>query len=248
MRQLSLVALYGAKNSELGELIRECQQHVLAIPHIRFRPYELAQVHATIISLERLNETNYNLNFFKYRNLKKPMDFDGLLQFIRGSNYFPFRIQLGGFADRDYSFTSREQRPFERSFQISQDKVVLMGWPLGGQLKNQSYPNTLDEIRRALQKQNILHAYHQDNDDVDNDFYLRVGTVDPLSLTQETKRTLEAQIRTYLASYSPIILEITTSNVYIVSYTNNELPVGKTMTWSISDLTLTSDFMWNLLS
>jgi len=128
----------------------------------------------SLVGLERSGTSNRN--FQKYRDKQVEMDLTGLLHFLRLGGRFPFHIQLGGFQDREYPFTSRGQNPYHRSFSIQKDnKVVLMGWPLHGPLPNlalprvtmsdwiqesRSYPNVLDELRRAFQSFNVLHRYH----------------------------------------------------------------------------------------
>jgi hypothetical protein len=248
MHQLSLVALYGTKNEILEKIILQCQKEISDTPDIEFQPYQVAQIHATITSLERLDRTRYNLNFFNYRNQKKIMDFEKFIRFLRESNYFSFQVQIGGFENKAYPFTSREHSPFIRSFQITHDKLVLLGWPVHLQIAGKSYPNTLDELRKNCQTHNILHTYHQNKLDIDNDFYLRLGIVNPKSLTAKSKKNLENKVRAFLSSCAPVILEIKTSNTYFACYTNNELPVNTTRAWPISDPKLTPEFLWDLYS
>src|SRR5579864_4604069 len=189
MRQVTIVALYGEKAQKISELLEKCQTQVKELLGETFRPYDdLRQVHATLVGLERSGTGNRN--FQKYRDKQVEMDLTGLLHFLRLGGRFPFHVQLGGFQkNREYPFTSRGQNPYHRSFSIQGDKVVLMGWPLHGPLPNlalprvtmsdwiresRSYPNVLDELRRAFQSFNVLHDYHRTFPDVDNDFYLRL--------------------------------------------------------------------------
>src|SRR3954451_19345261 len=133
MRQLTLIALYGCKNDTLSSVISSCQKKIAEVLGESFHAYKNQQVHATIADLQQISVShNYNLNFLKYRGQRKPMDFEGLLQFLRTGGFSPFQVQLGGFQNRDYPFTSLGLRPFERSFSIQHDKAVLIGWPIRG--------------------------------------------------------------------------------------------------------------------
>ncbi len=259
MRQLSLIALYGQKEERLHKLISECQKKVADIFGIRFQPYDVCQIHGTLVSLARVVETRSNLNMSKYRNRQENMDFSGLLSFIRMGKQFPFQVQIGGFQNREYPFTSLGQRPYERSFQINHDKIVLIGWPICGRLSRNAklevidlrqeariYPNTLDDIRRAFQTFNILHRYHGNVTDIDNDFYFRIGMLDSTSITAKTLEEVQNAMKAYLASVAPIILEITVMDVYIACYESEELSPSFTQVWSISNPQLTPEFLWTL--
>lgn len=186
MRQISLITLYGPKPVELQKLITECQNKISTILGAGFLAYDIKQVHGTIVSLERSSGKS-NSNFVSYKKHFEQMDFDGLLHFLRAGGVFPFQVQIGGFTNRDYPFTSRGKRPYERSFILRDDKVVLMGWPIRGQhltitspepvdliQESRIYPNILDNMRKAVQTYNILHSYHHDPTDVDNDYYFRI--------------------------------------------------------------------------
>jgi hypothetical protein len=68
-------------------------------------------------------EAGYNLNFFEQRRARRRMDLAGLLEFLRHTNVLPITIQLAGFADHAYPFTSRGQPPYARSFTQQGDHV-----------------------------------------------------------------------------------------------------------------------------
>ena len=256
MRQVSLVTLYGQKPANLQGLIIDCQERISSIPGIRFQPYDPRQVHGTLISLER-TFGKANLNFALYRNSMKPMDFDGLLLFLRTAVKIPFQIQIGGFENRDYPFVSQGKKPYERSFSIQDDKAVLMGWPvriatlpsISSNFESKEslvYPNTLDDLRRAAQDFNILHTYHRDMLDVDNDFYFRIGLVEPSSLDAQMRKNMEDTLRVYLEAIPPVIVEIAIKDIHIVSYVDNRLPYESTQAWPISDSSVTGEFICGL--
>jgi len=256
MHQLSLVAFYGKKDKRLLDLIGECQKRVGAVRGIRFQPYDVRQIHGTIVCLARRVGTMVNLNMSKYRHRQADMDFAGLLNFIRMGGRFPFQVQIGGFQNRDYAFTSEGKRPYERSFQAKGGRIVLIGWPVRGcpllaaelgtmDLIQEAriYPNALDDIRRALQAFNILHRYHSSITDTDNDFYFRIGILDPTSVTSESLGKLQEDVRAYLSSIRPIILEVGIADLYVACYENEELPLDSTRVWSVSDEEVTPTFL-----
>ncbi|NER30658.1 MAG: hypothetical protein F6J89_24335 [Symploca sp. SIO1C4] len=260
MRQVTLISLYGEKSLELVNLIRHCQKMIAGITGIEFIPYELPQIHATILGLEQVIGTPmHNSNLAKYQSLSKKMDVCGFINWLQRSEYVPFQIQIGGFDNCGYDFTSRGQRPYERSFSLQGDKAVIMGWPirhppLGETSSNKSnlpqptsyYPNTLDQIRKAAQSFNILHAYHRTSADVDNDFYFRIGLFNPDTLDNSSKESLEKDIRDFLSTTTPIIVKLTPANLYVASYDDEKLPVNSTKLWSLQDQLLTQEFISSL--
>jgi hypothetical protein len=222
-RQATLVALYGPKPPAFEQLIARCGQAIGR----SFSPCGIDQIHATIVGLERTSALD-NLNFHRHRNQTAAMDLPGFLNHLRNSPLLPFRVQIGGFADRDYPFSSRGSRPYRRSFSIQGDKAVVMGWPIQDRL----YPDTLHTLRQAAQPYNILHAYHRDPSDFDNDFYFRIGFVD------RTAPGPEQDVREILAGADPVILEVTASDLCVASYIDDALPRESTIAWPIDDARL----------
>jgi hypothetical protein len=251
MLQATLVSLYGEKEQALCTLIKQCQELVQATVDRAFRPSDIQQIHATIFGLEqKVGSASLNLNFWKYRGRDTTMDFDGLAEFLRMTENLPLYVQIGGFEKRDYPFTSRQSTPYERSFSIQGDKVVLMGWPVRGtpflvppttpQLwvqEAQVYPRTLDSLRRRAQNFGVLHAYHRTIRDIDNDLFFRIGLIDPL--LDDARVVLESRIREYLRAQSPLIVEMRADQISIAVYQDETLPVSTTKTLLISELTAT---------
>lgn len=260
MRQVTLISLYGEKSRELVNLIYQCQKMIAGITGIDFTPYDLPQIHATIVGLEQVIGTPmHNLNLAKYQSLSKKMDVYSFLDWLKTSDYVPFQIKVGGFDNCDYNFTSREQRPYQRSFSLQGDKAVIMGWPirhlpLGTNSSTKSnlpqpaslYPNQLDEIRKSAQSFNILHAYHRTPADVDNDFYFRIGLLNPETLDDLSKKSLEKSIREFLSKTAPIIFEVTLANLCVASYDDEKLPLNSTKFWSLQDNLLTQELISSL--
>jgi hypothetical protein len=232
-RQATLVAFYGQKPSALTEIIGGCQRALSTMLGSVFKPYDLGQVHATVVGLEAVIEspTLENLNFSRHRNTAVGMDLVGFRRFLLSGNRVPFAVQLAGFADRDYPFTSRGQRPFLRSFSIQGDKAVVMGWPITSRpdsppessVESRLYPSTLDQIRTSAQAYGILHDYHRMPGDVDNDFYFRVGLLTQ-AVDVSVRNEAEIAIRQWLAHLPPAVLDVNSSILSFVSYVDNTLP------------------------
>lgn len=263
MRQVTLVAFYEDKPTCLWNLIYTCQDMIGKTLGARFIPYSKDQIHGTIVGLAQDGTTGLNRNLVRRygQQSQKIMDFGGLLRFIRQGGKLPFSVQIGGFQNRDYPFLSRGKTPYERSFSIQGDKAVIMGWPILGKPLNTApanvqqwlqesriYPNTLDKIRRSMQSFHILHAYHSTPTDVDNDFYFRIGLiVNPSSLNYSLCQSLQTQIRTHLSSMRPVIIEVTISSIYLVSYVDPTLPRSSTEAYVVSDTTrVKPSFIWSL--
>jgi len=257
--QVTLVSIYGEKDTELTTLITRCQELVIQAIGSAFTPYDPQQIHATIIGLERYRSSAYNANFLKYRGREVEMDFAGFLTYLRSSHEIPFKFQLGGFADRDYPFTSRMSGPYERSFSMQDEKVVLMGWPIdgnlspvrsassdGGVLDARGYPATLDIIRRAAQAFGILHRYHCAVTDVDNDLYFRIGVIEAKAVSAATKSGLEVQGRKLMSMQPPVVTEVGLENIYIAAYEDDRLPIFSTRTWSLTNSKVNGTFITSL--
>lgn len=260
VRQAGLVMFYGIKPAHFSMLIAECQERVRCILGSKFQPYRMDQVHATLVSLEEVQcSSEVNLNFERYRGQRRYMDILGLLDFIRAESSFPFQVQIGGFRDQDYLFVSQGQRPYKRSFSVIGDKVVVIGWPVRREAleldeastlhltrEEDVYPNALEEIRRSLQRFNVLHTYHRVDTDIDNDFYLRIGLVSYLPLDDPRREQVEQDMRQFLSARKPVILDVTLSDVFIVSFEDNTLPPSSTQIWPISNTQVTPAFISQL--
>jgi hypothetical protein len=254
--QVTLVSLYGDKNKDFAAVITQCQELVAQTVGSAFTPYDIEQIHATIIGLERGREPAYNANFSKHRRQDVAMDFDGFLAYLRGCGHVPFEVQLGGFANRDYPFTSRKTLPHERSFSVQGDKVVVMGWPVRGEpfsappatpaaqiQEAQIYPPTLDLIRHAAQGFGILHGYHRTVTDVDNDLFFRIGLIDPKATTPVATAGLETQARQLLSTRRLAIIQIRLEDICIAAYQDDRLPVSSTRLWSLADPKVTGSLV-----
>jgi hypothetical protein len=248
MTQLGIVAFYGKKPPALAHLLEACQQQVTRALGAGFQPYDLTQMHATILGLEQIEDGNgVNRNFVQVRNERRTMDVAGLLEFLRTTNILPFTVQIGGFADRPYTFTSRGRTPFARSFTIQGDRTVLMGWPANPAAKgNAAYPPSLSNLRRVGEQFHILHKYHAKSDDADNDFYLRLGLVDANGTSAGAIASASFDLRNFLSIVQPIHLTIGLDELSLVAYVDERLPSTSTRAWPLDDPTLTPSFIKQL--
>jgi len=260
--QSTIISLYGDKRADFAAAITECQQIVAQALGSAFTPYDLRQIHATVIGLERRSASPlFNTNFAKHRGRDVVMDFAGYFAYLRGCGLLPFEVQIGGFANRDYPFTSRKTRPYDRSFSVQGDKVVLMGWPVRGEPftaapgtpaavlhEARIYPAILDTLRHAAQRFGILHGYHRTLTDVDNDLFFRVGLVDPKAVTPAMTSVLETQMRQHLSIQQPLVIAIRLEDISVAAYEDDRLPVASTQTWSLADPRVTGDFVAALLT
>jgi len=262
MIQTTLISLYGDKRPDFAAAITQCQQSVSQALGSAFTPYDLRQIHATIVGLERrIASPLFNANFAKHRGRDVVMDFAGYFTYLRTCGLLPFEVQIGGFANRDYPFTSRKTRPYDRTFSVQGDKIVLMGWPVRGEplaappataaassQEARIYPTTLHTVRHAAQRFGILHGYHRTLTDVDNDLFFRIGLVDPKAVTPATTSALEAQVRQHLSAQPPLVIEIRLEDISIAAYEDDRLPLASTQTWSLADPRVTGHFVAGLLT
>ncbi len=257
MRQVSLVALYGPKPPEMATIIAAIQHRLHNIFKSNFQPYTMEQIHATIVSLERVAESNMiNLCMAQYRQQQQqePMDFAGLLHFLCAGDWFPFNVQIGGFQNCDYSFTSRGKRPYERSFSMFKDRAIAIGFPLRfpslplahAQHQHTPYCSVLARIRKGVEAFHIVHKYHANPDERDNDFYFRVGLIQDATVSALAQQEAEKSIRTYLSTIEPVTITINAANIYIAAYEHETLPVASTTAHPLCDAHITPTYIKNL--
>ncbi len=231
---VSLVAHYGPKRGAFLHLVEDMQAVLTASLGSRFEPYELGQVHGTIIGLEgeyRDGEV-IGANFRALRGERRLLEVDKLIRLIAGSNALPMRVQVGGFVPAEsYPFTSRGEHPAKRSFRIGGSLAVGMGWPVEGL----GYPPLLYQLRRRLQRAGALHKYHGSLDATDNDFYFVLGRVTGESSDPAPILQAEADIRRMLTGCRPAVIGIGAADLSFVAYTDPALPPGGCRALSFAD-------------
>ena len=220
-RNVSLVAFYGDKPPGLIALIQKLQTYLANYELIqdRFIPYQLKQVHGTIIGCEGLKTESGIIDkwFYERRQETKYIDIPRLTNYLQYQIDLPLTIRFGGYnRNSNYNFLSSEQHLYFRSFQLqpaqTQTIPVLIGW---------SWDNgvtlAIDDLRHKLQQFNLLHKYHQTPEAIDNDFYLRLGTIDRQLNSQEID-AIATDIRNLLATQPPWYIPITLNNLAFARY------------------------------
>lgn len=197
--QVTLVSFYGEKNGKVVEFIRFCQDKLSKLLLSAFRPYEMEQVHATIIGLEgcRLEDKIKNENFHSFSKEERFMSAVELLDYLRSDDFPSFNIRIGGYRHHeDYGFLSQSKHPYLRSFSIQSSIAVAMGWPYD----DENFPDTLERLRRHFNELNILHRWHRKPSEKDNDFYFVLGRVDRRFVGDIQIQQVEEEMRLFLAA------------------------------------------------
>jgi len=215
---ITAVALYGTKTGELKGLLETVQALLSESLQGGFRPYTLDQVHGTVVRLDGVADARTgriaNLRYLEVTGIPRAMDHARALEIITAHLTPPLSIRIGGFGpDTPAAFSSRGQHPHERMFSVQGNAFVLVGWPVSTVTDGIS-PGPLDQLRRAMNKANILHWYHQSAADVDNDFHLVVGHHDGLP-EHETKDAVRS-VRAYLAQH-PAQVEVGAEQMTIIA-------------------------------
>jgi hypothetical protein len=260
-KQATIVMLYGPKPFALSTVILRCQEQIAQVAGKHFIPYDLRQIHATLIGLEGVQNSNLqNLYFSVYRNAQCAMDIMGFIEFLQQCKVIPFKIQIGGFGETDIPFTSQARKPYERSFSITGNEpamALMVGWPYCSAASRQSeekasitqeavYPSILNNIRLSAQQFGILHKYHRRTDDRDNDFYFRLGLLHGMQKNFPVIMELEHTIGRTLSRMKPIMVEINLSNIFLVSFQNETLPFASTQVWPLDTVKMTPAFIRSL--
>jgi len=235
---VSLVAFYGEKPSLLNLLIKNIQYSLTQLSE--FTPYPIKQVHATVLGCEGWQTAAVIISKWFYVNRKeiRHLDYAGWLEYLQSNSFATFEIGFGGYeGDLDYNFLSRNQHPYYRSFQLQKINdityvPVLIGWPQ----KKDLITLELDQLRRKAQKFNFLHKYYKENQSIDNDCYLRLGTINSC-LSTEIIATVEHQIREILRTETPIKLSFGQNNLAFAQYQDLSLSLTRTKAIPLGEMT-----------
>lgn len=215
-RFISAVALYGPKAGVLRDFLTGVQALITEHVGDGFRPYSLDQIHATLIALNGVPDPDtgaiVNEYYLDHYGVARQMDLPRVMDALARHFAHPLRVRVGGvLPGQQVPFTSRGRHLFDRAFSVDRDAFVLIGWPTAS-LEGTGRP--LDELRRDMNAANVLHKYHDREQDVDDDFYLVVGhrSGAPGAAVQ---RAVDA-VRDKLAS-DPADVDIGLSDVRIVA-------------------------------
>lgn len=231
MKQLSLVALYGAKPPGFEDRVRGCQGALRAgLPAGVFAPYLVGQVHATIAGLERLEgrAPPVNRNLWRKRRDETPMDFGPLREVV--ARHLPMSVRFGGFGPASRDFASRGATPYERSFEVqpARGTATLIGWPhRGGDFGSRALAALRADLARRCR---IEHKY-----DDDNDLFLVLGTLS--AGTARLAGAIERIVRTVrdrLAA-EPLELALTSDRIHVACYESESLDPATTTAYALDD-------------
>jgi len=231
--QVTLVTHYGEKPDDLAALILNCQELLSLRLASSFRPYQLEQVHGTIIGLEGHQQSGRLLN----RNSGEQVDPKALLRFLR--KQFPsIDIRIGGFNDwANYAFQSRGTHPYLRSFSIQGKIAVAMGWPVQGD----AFPNSMDDLRwKFCRDLGLRHKWHNTEDAVDNDLFFVLGRVEE-SIRADRLHHAMTEVRAFLSSLDGLFVRIEKDTLRVVAYMDEQLPLETSSVYSVDDPLLTPD-------
>lgn len=229
---LTLVAFHGSKPDPLAQLVDVLQVALHSELGPAFSPYAMDQVHATILGLEgyRVGVDVFHAHMLQVFPGSLEMDLRDLLRFAQ--DLPPFLVRIGGFiAAGDYPFTSRGLHPYARSFSMNRSSAVMVGWPVAGD----AYPMTLDSLRKACRRYNVLHKYYQKEEDVDNDLFLVLGRVERESISMQKVEIVQGILRQLLANREPLDLLLRSEDLSVVAYSDPQLPMESSVRYSLAE-------------
>ena len=237
---VSLVAFYGHKPTSLIDLIQKLQKYLAnhSLIQDNFIPYRLEQVHGTIIGCEAIStELGVVSHWFRTRRQEdRYIDFSGLIDYLQYQINFPINIRFAGYnRHREYNLRSREQHLYQRSFQLQsgeQTIPVVIGWSW----HSDRISLEIDNLRRNLQQFNLLHKYHDTPEAVDNDFYLRIGTIN--SRLNNTKiESIAVEMRNLLETHPALDLALNLGDLAFAHYQDLLLTPATTRIFPVTEIT-----------
>jgi hypothetical protein len=221
-RRATVVAFYGPKPPALAALVEDLQ--ALARGWLSFRARPLAEVHATLIGLERSSGPASSWPHLDPGPLAAELA--AALDRERP------RLQLGGFGPGCAPFRSRGQLPYERGLTLQGDHLVLMGWTTSagsGRADPLAIPG---ELRRAGERFGVRHKYHGPGDPPDRDLHLVIGVVDA---DPAARAGLLAAGRDRLAARRTDV-ELTTEALSLVEYASPTLAAATSRWRGLRDI------------
>ena len=232
---VSLVSFYGKKPPDFEALLLLLQGYLSNELAQQFTPLPLSQIHGTLLGCEGGKTPQGILSqwFLQKRNELRHMNLAGLIEGVNQFEQLSLQVRLAGYHSTvNYGFQSRGQHPYFRSFQFQNYQAVLQGWPY----YQSQFPEDLGQFRDSAQTYNLLHKY-QPQTGVDNDFYLRLGTVN--SEVSESKLTaVETKIQEFLRTQSPLLLTLNHSSIAFVQYQDLSLIPQTTQSFPIKTITI----------
>ncbi len=238
---ITLVAyFYDRKPAALAELIETVTTRMeegLRQYAGLFGQYPLRQVHGTIVGLEgcrnpegRVVSRNQSDRESRFGCKAEVMDFQGLLSFF-SHHAWPVTFQFGGYSPESTNPYDPWVAPWKRTLDIRKDGLlVLMGWACLAEYK--PFAPVLLGFRKFLEAHGIVHKYHINPSESDNDLFLVLGGLQAdlweqmpdeerakvVALLSEVREGL----RTLLAG-RPVLVEMTMDDLRVVKYLRTTL-------------------------
>ena len=216
-RFISAVAFYGPKTGPLRELLAGVQALIAEHVGEDFRPYSLEQVHATLIALNGVRdpETGAIVNEYllAHAGVRRQMDLPRVMDILARA-----RPHAGAYRRLPAGPGGALHQPgaaFGRTGLLRAGPSVRAGG-MAGRLarRGRRSQEPLDDLRREMNAAHVLHRYHVQAADVDNDLHLVVGHhagAPPGALARAT-----AAVRDKLAA-DPVDLAIGLADIKIVA-------------------------------
>jgi hypothetical protein len=196
----TVVAWYDELPDGLARLVARVQATAATVLGAAFAARDPAQVHATLIGLERA---------------AAPFDPGPLAAHLHATLARPLTVQFGGFAPGERRLVSRGLPLHDRGFSVRDGRAVLMGWPVDGDVPRPD----LADVRTGCAAFGVLHRYG-----VDPDVYLVIGDV-----VGEAPRLdgVEATVRGMLAD-DPVGVPLSVHDLCLATYDDPALPRAST--------------------
>jgi hypothetical protein len=196
----TVVAWYDRLPDDLDRLVARVHDTAAAALGGAFAPRDPAQVHATVIGLERA---------------ASPFDPGPLAAHLHAALARPLVVRFG-FAPSDTRLRSRGRSLHERSFTAGPGPAVLVGWPVVD-----GVPDTrLADVRDGCAALGVTHRYGRDPD-----VHLVVGEV--VGAPPGRVAGLEAAVRRALAD-RPVRVPLSLDDLSLVTYADTALPRAST--------------------
>ena len=240
VQQVTLVSFYREKPLSLQTFLENCQNLILDQVGDLYIPYQLDQIHGTVIGLEGCSKNSQiiNTHFADRYGVHQEVKLEVLLSHLRGTSHLPFHLQFGGYHAEYNEFFSRGCTPYERSFTIQGDTIVLMGWDTRAQKGAQ----ILDDFRRSFNTLNILHKWHRQESDVDDDFYMVLGHMPHAN--PSVKANLTKRMQQFLSKAKHTLrINMDASWLSLVNYKDTTLPLNLSTSIQLHDPRLTAAYL-----
>ncbi len=230
----TLVAYYGEKPPALSGLLSVLQTELINLLGDAYNACEIEQIHGTIVGLEgcRSRSGIQNANLCGAGDKNSCMELEGLFDFLLKTPLLPMQVRFGGYSkDMEYPFKSRGYQPYIRTFGLHDQSAVLIGWPAESDI----FPMSLDSLRRECIKYHVMHKYHAQPADVDNDLFMVIGQIDHGMANRELLDAAQSRLRSLLSEQRPVDIELGIANLAIVGYRDTRLPPSSCLRYTIEE-------------